>query len=163
MLTAETSCYWYWTGQTVWDQQVTNAANLGYGQLKQSVQGLVATGRDQTPPTIFAPWVTPENPGGKKWGQGCLLDAPREGIVHTFISDISGVKRATLVLRANGKESRFVMNDLGPYPTQTGAAVTANYYTAALPVGAGDVRYFVEAEDSRGAVARSALERVYLA
>ena len=73
------------------------------------------------------------------------------------------MKRATLVLRADGKESRSAMNDLGPYPTQTGAAITANYYTAALPVGAGDVRYFVEAEDGRGAVARSALERVYLA
>jgi hypothetical protein len=35
--------------------------------------------------------------------------------------------------------------------------------TAALPAGAGDVRYFIEAEDGRGAVARSALERVYLA
>jgi Glycosyl hydrolase family 57 len=163
MLTAETSCYWYWTGQTIWDQQVTNAANLGYGQLKQSMQGLVETGRDCTPPTIFAPWVTPENPGGKKWGQGCLLDAPREGVVHTFISDISGVTRATLVLRADGTEMRLTMDDRGPYPSQTNAAITANYYTAALPVGAGDVRYFIEAEDGRGAVARSALERVYMA
>ena len=46
MLTAETSCYWYWTGQTIWDQQVTNAANLGCGG-QQSVQGLVETGRDR--------------------------------------------------------------------------------------------------------------------
>ena len=73
------------------------------------------------------------------------------------------MKRATLVLRADRTEKRMVMDDRGPYPTQTGAAVTANYYIAPLPVGAGDVRYFVEAEDGRGAVARSALERVYLA
>jgi hypothetical protein len=107
--------------------------------------------------------VTPENPGGQKWGQGCLVDAPREGVVHTFISDISGVTRATLVLRADGTETRLAMDDRGPYPTETNAAITANYYTAALPAGAGDVRYFIEAEDGRGAVARSALERVYLA
>ncbi len=127
MLTAETSCYWYWTGQHVWDQQVTNAANLAWSRLQQSVQGLIATGRDATPPTIFAPWVTPENPGGKKWGQGRLLDAPREGTVHTFIADMSGIARATLVLRNGGAEQRTAMNDHGPYPSQTGAAITAHY------------------------------------
>ncbi len=163
MLCAETSCYWYWTGQHVWDQQVTNAANLGWSQLQQSIQGLLATGRDTTPPTIFAPWVTPENPGGKKWGQGRLDDAPREGTVHTFIADVGGVTKATLVLRTGGSEHRYAMNDQGPYPTQTGAAVTANYYTAALPVGAGDVRYFIEAEDRSGNRTRSALERIFLA
>jgi hypothetical protein len=55
------------------------------------------------------------------------------------------------------------MEDHGPYPSQTGATVVAHYFTARLPVGAGDVRYFVEAEDNRGNVSRSALERVYLA
>jgi len=52
---------------------------------------------------------------------------------------------------------------VAPNPSQTGAAVSATYYTAQLPVGAGDVHYFVEAEDSKGNVSRSALERVYLA
>ncbi len=33
----------------------------------------------------------------------------------------------------------------------------------ALPVGAGDVRYFIEAEDTRGNVAQGTLERVFLA
>ncbi len=163
MLTAETSCYWYWTGQHVWDEQVTNAANLGYRWLKPEVDGVVAGGKDKTGPTIFAPWVTPENPGGKKWGQGCLEDAPREGAVHTFVHDISGLKRVSLVLRTAKGEATLKMNDHGPYPTQTGATITANYCTAQLPVGAGDVRYYVEAEDKKGNVARSALERVHLA
>ncbi|MGZ9033214.1 MAG: hypothetical protein ACXW25_02210, partial [Rhodospirillales bacterium] len=70
MLTAETSCYWYWTGQHVWDQQVTNAANVGHGLIKGAIAAIA--GRDATPPTIFAPWVVPENPGGQTWGQGCL-------------------------------------------------------------------------------------------
>jgi hypothetical protein len=163
MLTAETSCYWYWTGQHIWDQQVTNAANMGHGLLGAAVAALIAEGRDRTGPTIFAPWVTPENPGGKRWGQGCLLDAPREGVVHTFVYDISGLKRVTLVLRTGGTETRQAMDDHGAYPSQTGASLTAHYYTARLPVGAGGVRYFIEAEDGRGNLATSALERVYLA
>ena len=163
MLTAETSCYWYWTGQDVWDRQVTNAANLGHGRIKDALDTLVAKGKDKTGPTIFAPWVTPENPGGKKWGQGCLEDARREGVVHTFVHDIAGLKRVNLVLRAATGETRLEMEDHGPYPSQTGAAVVASYHTARLPVGAGDIRYFVEAEDNRGNVSRSALERVYLA
>ncbi len=163
LLTAETSCYWYWTGQHVWDQQVTDAANLAYRQIKGEIDALLAAGRDLTGPTIFAPWITPENPGGKRWGQGCLLDAPREGTIHTFIHDISGLKRVTLTLRTATGETKLPMENRGPYPSQTGAAVTAVYYTAQLPVGAGDVRYFIEAEDSKGNVSRSALERVYLA
>ncbi len=163
LLTAETSCYWYWTGQHVWDQQVTNAANVGYEKVKSAVDAVLAAGRDHTGPTIFAPWITPENPGGKRWGQGCLLDAPREGTVHSFVYDITGLKRVTLVIRAASGESRIEMHDNGPYPSQTGAVITANYFTAPLPVGAGDVRYYIEAEDNKGNIERGALERVYLA
>jgi hypothetical protein len=163
MLTAETSCYWYWTGQHEWDQQVTNAANKGYAMVRGAIDALTGKGGDRTPPTIFAPWVIPENPGGKIWGQGCLKDAPREGMVHTFVSDISGLVRIDLIVRTAGGENRLAMNNQGPYPSRTGAAITADYCTAPLPVGAGDIRYFIEAEDTRGNVARSTLERVYLA
>jgi hypothetical protein len=38
-----------------------------------------------------------------------------------------------------------------------------DYCTAELPVGAGDVRYYIEAEDGRGNIARGALERIFLA
>nr|VFJ66208.1 MAG: Glycosyl hydrolase family 57 [Candidatus Kentron sp. DK] len=162
MLTAETSCYWYWTGQSEWDAQVTRAANAAHGLIAGDIDALLAAGKDATAPTIFPPWVTPENPGGKKWGQGCLLDAPREAVAHTFIHDISGIARVTLTLRAAGGEQTLIMRDNGPYPSQTGPQVTANYYTADLPVGFGDVRYYIEAEDKKGNVARSALERVYL-
>jgi Alpha-amylase/alpha-mannosidase len=162
MLTAETSCYWYWTGQHVWDQQVTNAANKGYAALNSAI-GAFAGPRDRTAPTIFAPWVTPENPGGKRWGQGCLLDAPPQGTVHTFVYDVTGLKRVELVLRAGGQETVLPMNDRGAYPCQTGATVTASYFTCDLPIGAGDVRYYIEAEDCAGNVSRSALERVFLA
>jgi hypothetical protein len=163
LLTAETSCYWYWTGQHVWDQQVTDAANLGIRTIKPAVEALVASGRDRSGPTIFPPWVTPENPGGKRWGQGCLLDAPREGVVHTFVADVSGLKRVELVLRTAQGEKRLPMRNHGPYPSQTGAMLSADYCTADLPVGAGEVRYYIEAEDRYGNVTRGSLERIHLA
>lgn len=107
--------------------------------------------------------MTPENPGGKRWGQGCLLDAPRDGTVHTFIHDVSGLGEVRLILRTSSGERVLPMQNRGPYPSQTGAAITSHYFTALLPVGAGDVRYYIEAVDKRGNVARSALERIYLA
>jgi hypothetical protein len=163
LLTAETSCYWYWTGQSVWDQQVTNAANLGADMIKPAINALLRAGRDATGPTIFPPWVTPENPGGKRWGQGCLLDAPSQGTVHAFVADCSGVRRVELVLRSGSGEQRLPMHNHGPYPSQTGARLTADYVTAELPVGAGDLRYYLEAEDKRGNVTRGALERIFVA
>ena len=163
LLTAETSCYWYWTGQTLWDEQVTNAANAGADLVKPAINALRSARRDQTGPTIFPPWVTPENPGGKRWGQGCLLDAPRQGTVHAFVADCSGLTRVDLILRTASGEQRLPMRNHGPYPTQTGAKLTADYFTAELPVGAGDVRYYLEAEDQCGNVSRGALERIFLA
>jgi hypothetical protein len=162
LLTAETSCYWYWTGQHVWDQQVTNAANLGARLLGPAVKELLGKRRDRSAPTVFPPWITPENPGGKRWGQGCLLDAPRNGTLHTFIADLSGLKRCELILRTEHGEQRLMLQNRGPYPSQTGAAVIAHYFTCELPAGAGDVRYYIEAEDQAGNVSRGALERIYL-
>lgn len=160
MLTAETSCYWYWTGQDVWDAQVTEAANLGWRLLGSA--GRDVAGTDQTGPTLFPPWITPENPGGQRWGQGCLEDAPRQATVHTFVHDITGLKRVTLVMRTEAGEKHIEMTNHGHYPSQTGASVSADYCTAELPLGAGDVRYFIEAEDRHGNVTRGALERIYL-
>jgi hypothetical protein len=47
-------------------------------------------------------------------GQGCLLYVPRQRIFHTFIF---GVTRATLALRADGREKGLALDDRGPYPT----------------------------------------------
>jgi len=163
MLTAETSCYWYWTGQTEWDAQVTYAANAAYGHVKGEIDRLVSAGIDETGPTIFPPWIVPENPGDTKWGQGCLIDAPREGVVHSFIYDVSGIARVSLVLCADNVERTIAMTDKGPYPSRTGPFVTAQFFTSELPVGAGEASYYIEAEDRKGNVSRSSLERVYLA
>jgi len=160
LLTAETSCYWYWTGQHIWDQQVTNAANAALDQLASALETLPRA--DCTAPTIFPPWVTPENPGGKTWGNGGLVDAPRQGTVHTFVHDVCGLAAVELVVRHAGGEDTWVMLDHGPYPCQTGAKLSARYFTLPLPMGLGDVRYFVRARDQRGNEATGSLERIYL-
>jgi hypothetical protein len=55
------------------------------------------------------------------------------------------------------------MTDHGPYPCQTGARRSARYFTGHLPRGAGNIRYYVEAEDQKGNVTHGTLERIYLA
>ncbi len=166
LLTAEASDYWYWTGQEVWDSQVTLAANAALAIIGGGLAALVASGREKTGPTIFPPWITPENPGGKAWGGGGLVDAPRVGTVHTFIHDVSGVKSARFVLRTDaglGETREIPLRDRGPYPSRTGAGATSNLYEAELPEGAGDVRYWIEAEDGKGNRSRGSVERVFLA
>lgn len=162
MLTAETSCYWYWTGQDVWDAQVTEAANKAMGLIGAELTALMQAGREKTGPTIFPPWVLPENPGGKTWGSGGLWDAPRTGTLHTFIHDVSGIRSARLILRAGGREQAIPLTDRGSYPSRTQPVSTAHLFTCELPQGLGIVRYFIEAEDAHGNRSRSALERIAL-
>ena len=163
LLTAETSCYWYWTGQDIWDAQVTEAVNHAAALIAGELGHLLAAGRDRTGPTIFPPWVLPENPGGRQWGPGGLQAAPREGCVHSFVYDVSGLKRVVLRVRRGGAEQVFDMRDAGAYPSRTGAGFTARLFTCILPAGLGDIRYFLEAEDLCGNISRSALERWFLA
>jgi hypothetical protein len=125
------------------------------------LHAITSSGADKTPPVIFPPWVTPENPGGKTWGQGCLKDAEKEGTVHTFVYDASGLSSVTLVIRSNGKEEKIPMKG-GAYPSRTSPSATGEYYTAKLPVGAGDIRYYIEAVDKKGNLSVSSLERVFL-
>ena len=161
MLTAETSCYWYWTGQDEWDKQVTNAANSACSILSSHIDGLKNS--DKTPPTIFAPWVYPENPGGKEWGNNCLNDASHESQLSTFVYDICGLKSVQVVIISKEGETTYDMVDNDLYPTQTSPNRTANYFTFDLPVSAGDIRYYIIAEDKNGNISKSALERIYLA
>jgi hypothetical protein len=159
MLTAETSCYWYWTGQDIWDRQVTEASNAAVERIAGALDGI----DDLTPPTIFPPWTIPENPGGLTWGDHQLVAAPGEATVHTLIHDVSGIERARLILRASNGDREITLDDQGPYRCRTGARATASYFTCSLPAGLGDIRYFIEAVDRKGHRARSSLERLQLA
>jgi hypothetical protein len=161
MLTAETSCYWYWTGQQDWDWQVTGAANAALEIVASAVQSLAS--RDQTGPTIFPAWIIPENPGGETWGNNCLKPANKQAQLHTFIYDLAGIESANLVIRSGQKEQVLKLNDNGAYPAQTGATRVANLYTADLPMGLGDVRFYIEATDRKGNTSRGSLDRIFLA
>lgn len=165
LYTAETSCYWYWTGQQAWDQQVTNAANTGLNLAAGALKALTRSGADATGPTIFVPWVRPANPGGKTWGQGGLTDAAPEATFRTFVYDISGLKRVTLHYEqlAGGHKQTLDMTALGAYPSQTNPAITSTQYLAVLPQGTGTIRYYVEAVDTRGNAAVSPVGRIHIA
>jgi hypothetical protein len=160
LLMAETSCYWYWTGQQVWDEQVTSAANRVTVMLADFVD--VIARRDSLGPTIFAPWTSPTNPGGKAWGQGSLVDAPRQATLYSLIDDVSGISSADVVIRSLSGERRVPLLDRGPYPCRTAAQRTAHYFSVELPIGLGSVRYFIDAVDRRGNRSRSSVEQVFL-
>jgi hypothetical protein len=164
LYTAETSCYWYWTGQDVWDAQVTNAANKGMDMARTAIDNLLKSNQEMTGPTIFVPWVRPANPGGKDWGQGGLIDAAREATFRTFVHDISGLKKVTLHYHdANSTSKKQVeMKNGGAYPSRTNPSVIATQYQAILPAGTGNIRYFVEATDTRGNVSYSPVGRIYI-
>lgn len=165
LYTAETSCYWYWTGQTVWDAQVTHAANRGMEMARAAVDDLLRSKKEVTGPTIFVPWVRPANPGGKDWGPGGLVDAAAEATFRTFVHDISGVKTVILHYHdAQGQSSQSVeMTNAGTYPSRTNPSIIADQYQAVLPAGTGNIRYFVEAVDGRGNVSYSPVGRIYIA
>ncbi|OQW93619.1 MAG: glycosyl hydrolase family 57 [Beggiatoa sp. IS2] len=162
LYTAETSCYWYWTGQSVWDAQVTNALNKAMAIAGEAVKQ--SSQKDKTGPTIFVPWIRPANPGGKDWGQGGLTDAVPEATVRTFVYDVTGIKRVTFHYTevTSGKKKQIVMEDCGAYPSQTNPAVTATQYRTVLPAKTGNIRYYVEAVDNKNNVSFSPVGRIYI-
>ena len=158
--TAETSCYWYWTGQDIWDSQVTEAANRAYSLLSEAI--LRASSRDQTGPTIFPPWLRPANPGGQRFTQQGLADAPRTGTLYTLVADISEVQSVEVIVRHSAGELNLQLVDCGTYPSRTRATRTAHLFRVDLPEGLGDIRYYLRAVDGLRNVSTSSLERVFL-
>jgi hypothetical protein len=160
---AETSCYWYWTGQSGWDAQVTNALNKGMAMAGEAIKN--ATSKDKTGPTIFVPWIRPANPGGQDWGQGGLTSAAKEATVRTFVHDISGIKQVTFHYTAvgNKKKHQVTLESCGAYPSQTNPTVIATQYKTVLPAGTGNIRYYVEAVDNKNNVSYSPVGRIYIA
>lgn len=158
LYTAETSCYWYWTGQAVWDQQVTQAVNHGMALIGNQINDIVQARQDKTAPTIFMPWIRPANPGGKDWGSGGLIDAASAATLYTFIYDVSGIARAILHCHyEDSSTQQFELLDQGHYPSQTNPVMIAQYYKRVLPIVKGRVRYFIEAWDQQQNVAYSSV------
>ena len=164
LYTAETSCYWYWTGQEVWDAQVTNATNKGMSMAQQALDSLLKSKQDQTGPTIFMPWVRPANPGGQDWGQGGLTDAVAEATFRTFVYDIAGIKKVSLFYYQVGQETKqeVVMENCGTYPSRTNPSVVATQYKTVLPAGTGNIRYLVKAVDNYDNISYSPVGRIHI-
>jgi len=164
LYTAETSCYWYWTGQDVWDAQVTNSANKGLAMARHYIDKLLKSKEDSTGPTIFMPWVRPANPGGKDWGQGGLVNALPQATFRTFVYDISGIKKVILhyheVNATSKKQVEMKNGDI--YPSRTHPTAIATQYQAVLPAGTGNIRYFVEAVDTCNNASYSPVGRIYI-
>ncbi len=79
---------------------------------------------------------------------------------------MSGVKAARLFFRPDagtGAVRELPLANRGAYPTRTGARAVADLWEADFPEGLGDIRYWIEAKDTRGNISRSALERIFLA
>ena len=164
LYTAETSCYWYWTGQDVWDAQVTNAANKGMAMAQDAIDKLLKSNKDFTGPTIFMPWVRPANPGGKDWGQSGLVDAAPAATFHTFVHDVSGLKKVILYYQLVGTQANLAlpMENCGLYPSRINPSIIATQYKATLPAGTGNIRYFVKAVDNCGNISYSPVGKIYI-
>ncbi len=163
LYTAETSCYWYWTGQDVWDAQVTNATNKSVAMAQSAMANLA--NKDMTGPTIFVPWIRPANPGGKDWGQGGLRDAAREATCRTLVYDVAGLKKVIFhYQQADGStKKQLEMENRGAYPSRTNPSIIATQYQVIIPPGSGNLRYYVEAIDTRGNVSYSPVGRIFIA
>ncbi|GEM_PF-915056 len=165
LYTAETSCYWYWTGQEVWDKQVTQAANQGLELAKKILMPLISNKQDKTGPAIFPIWVRPANPGGMDWGPGGLVKAAPQATFNSFIYDVMGIKKVTLHYQKviNQVRKKVAMKSIGNYPSSTQATLTAAHYQVVLPAGTGHIRYFVEAIDNQGNISYSPVGRIQIA
>jgi len=180
LLVSEASDYWYWDGTQVWDSNVTRGCN----QAVAYADAVIAGQPDTVPPTVFLPQREPYNPGGYEWGAS---PEPSDFEVWTLAYDASGLTAVTLYWRLDADGTNPLASiqnetyaggaEVGPWMTQamTGAnlptppsgVLAATYRAQRYSVtiaGQSDVLidYFVEAADSAGNAARSAIQHVYV-
>ncbi len=174
LLMAQASDYWYWDNSEngIWDSHPARAANLAMGELGALLD---APGAETVPPTIYAPQREPYNPGELEWG---TTPTTTDLTVWTFAYDVSGISRVELFYRLDGDGSVDARNltygtsawcvvpmnarTLAPR-TDPAPAFLADEYAVTVPgLGGSLVDYYVEAEDTRGNVARSGLRHVWV-
>ena len=173
-LLSQTSCYWYWDNAEngIWDSHPARAANLAMSEVADL---LTNPGAETVPPTIYAPQREPYNPGELEWG---AVPTTSDLTVWTFAYDVSGLSRVELVYRFDSDDRVDAQNhtygtsawcalpmnarSLAPR-TDPAPAFIADEYSVTIPgLGGNLIDYYVEAEDSRGNVARSSLRHVWV-
>jgi len=157
LLNAETSCYWYWDGQSNWDSKPTMASNSAV----TAVQTVVNKKNDAIPPTIFLPQREPYNPGYKEWG----IEQPKTFKVWSFVYDLNEVSSVNLEYRIDGGPWQSISMNANDFPSQTNPLpiYKAKEYNATISCDAlpqACIEYRVKAIDSKGNVAYSATQHV---
>jgi hypothetical protein len=107
--------------------------------------------------------VLPANPGGLGWSHQGLQPTTRASILQTLVGDICEVQSVEAVIKRDVDDWVIPLIDCGPYPSRTGPRRIAHSFKCELPIGAGSIRYFLRAIDTRGNLSRSSLERIHLA
>ncbi len=157
LMNAETSCYWYWDGQSNWDSKPTMACNTAI----TAAQSAVNVANDATPPTIFLPQREPYNPGSKEWG----TEQPKTFKVWTYVYDVSDLSSVILEYRINGggwqssaMTGTSIASQTTPQPTFKAKEYNASITCNELPTSC--VEYRVVATDTKGKVAISPTQHV---
>ncbi len=179
LITAETSCYWYWDGTQggIWDSHPTRACNTAI----QSATPVVQSGSDLTPPTIYFPQREPYNPGGTEWG----VTQPSDFTVWSYVYDLSNLTTVTLKYRTDldgsnswqttDNETYAGGNDVTSWQSLTMNGIYINPQTDPLPIAKAMeysavvsglnnvlVDYYIEATDTYNNVARSPIQHVWV-
>ncbi|HEY3444811.1 MAG TPA: MYXO-CTERM sorting domain-containing protein [Myxococcales bacterium] len=173
LLNGETSCYWYWDNAEggKWDSHPARAANLAV----QHADAVLAGAADTVAPTVYLPQREPYNPGAIEWGTQAK---PSDFDVWTYAYDVSGLASVTLRYRvtpkgtvdrtgqtyaATGWQDLAMLAKSIPSRTDPVPTYKADEYRATI-AGVKDalVDYYVAATDSKGQVARSPIQHVYV-
>lgn len=176
-LNGEASDYWYWDNSQggIWDNQPTRAANQAVQYADKVIQK--QTNTDKTGPSIYVPQREPYNPGGIEWDAAQPMSS--DFTIWTYVYDVSDLKRVVLRYRVTPgqqvpQKANKVYQGSGwqelsmkrtPARPQTTLKPTwiADLFDAEIK-GVKDslVDYYVEAEDTKGNVSRSAILHVYV-
>lgn len=180
-MNAMTSCYWYWDGTEMWDSHPARGANLA---VSEAMNVLTGNYNDNVPPSIYLPQRVPYNPGEIEWDAVGVM--PADFTVWTYVFDISGLEYVKLKYRivqdpqlhtatsintrtyAGGpgigewQEINMTENTI-PSITNPQPLYKAKEYSAQI-TGQRDklISYYVEAKDTKGNIAKSPIQHVWV-
>lgn len=166
LLNSQTSCYWYWDGDKIWDNNPVRASNQAVASADRVI---AAHGEDPIGPTIFYPQRIPYNPGATEFGK----PQPSDFWLYTYAYDISGVTDVSLFYRVDrdgrsparstANERYRGSDEVGPWDRVPMAEfrfdprgdVMPKYVASRYAVQITDLRnvlidYYIEATDGRG-------------
>jgi Glycosyl hydrolase family 57/Secretion system C-terminal sorting domain len=174
---AQASDYWYWDGSNngIWDAHPTRACNLAI----QACGSVPNT--EGVPPTIWIPQREPYNPGASEWNQNQSSDFT----VFSYVYDVSGLQNVTLKYRLDSDGTNPLSNtdnetysggsSVGAWQNVTMSGAQIISLTSPQPLYkakeySGQIKglsnqlvdYYVEATDTKGNIAKSPIQHVWV-